>query len=234
MSNVNPASLLHDRLTGWAVTPSSQSPAALRSVDGNWVEPHLEAISWALAVREHLGALNGRDNVDDQEFVGALLEAIFTAQGLQTSGRDQRHISKQDLRALRLLGAQWSSPLSVDAHLLADIQGIAGEAEDLVQTSTYLSDNERHYLLEVSQHLTKAIDEVTVFGTANVHRLANELAGALTVYLSQAGDGEADKALGLVKRLTFAVKNNLPTVSIAALTGIASGAGEQAIAAILQ
>lgn len=234
----NPALLLHERLTAWANTPSNQQPIVFRGgEDGNWVEPHLETLRWALEVRARLDALAAATgpSADDEEFFAAILIAIFTANGLRTAvNGGQMHISKENLRALRMLGVQWQATLDVDATVLAEVAAIADETIELATVSTHLSQTQRNYLLDVAQNLKKAVVEVTAFGTADVHRLAAELAGALVIYLGQTGDGEAGKAGGLVYRLMNAVKYNLTPVALAAIGGVGAGVGEQIIAAITQ
>ena len=232
MVTVNPATLLYDRLAKWASTPATESAAHLRSADGDWVRPHLEAIEWALQVWTHLKSVNG-DDEDDDAFMGFILRAIFTDHGLETSGQPQRHISDADLRTLRQIGSHWRVPLDVRRSVLDDISSVADDAIALVSRTDSLSDVERHYLLDVAEHLKKALLDIDVFGEADVHRLANELAGALVIYLGEAG-GEAREAGDIVKRLVLAVKHNLTTATVAVMTGIATGAGEQAVAALVQ
>ena len=226
MPKDNPALRLHARLKEWQTTPVNEMPIRYRAPEGDWADRHLEALKWAVQVGERMHQLDRLPDGDpdaSRAFLETLLLSIFTTDGFASAAQARRHIESSELNALRLLGLQWPESPRVEISALDELVELAGETRDLVSASTFLSADVRNYLLDLADHLEKAISDVAASGTADVSRLANELVGALASYFTDAPAPEQTKAGRIFTRILSIVRSGAGLAALALVEGAASG-----------
>lgn len=92
----------------------------------------------------------------------------------------------------------------------------------LIAEATYLDDEARNYLLDLLESFDKAITRIGVCGAAEIRKLAAELIGAISLYLSDADEEDRSKVKEFITKFGKGVKEFL---RIAVSSGIEGATG---------
>lgn len=209
MDEHNAAAELHRLLSEWEETPASRSTLRHRSdVEGEWWPNHVRAIELLEEVTGQIRRLDPPmprfENVIERlrEGIFGVLTAMATAYGNATT-----LFTEADLTALEALQHVSSRTPAISAEAATDLLDASRQAEDLVRSAGHLDADAQRYLLELTNHLSKAVQQIGAFGGAEVRRLAGELAGALSAYFGDAPPDEQEQARGLVERMVQGVRD---------------------------
>lgn len=214
----NPAGELYALLKEWQYTPPNEHMLTHRATSAGaeadqWWSVHLRAAHLLDLVQDQLVARAAAASTDAAT-IGAL--ATFTRLQRAIFGTDdvlngatstnRLHISDEDLALLQTLS--WIPPATrvLDAEALTSLLAAAKLATSLVQGSTQLDEESKHYLLDVATHLERAISLVSSFGGDEVRRLAAELSGALAAYFVDAPDEEREAASGIITKILQGIR----------------------------
>lgn len=206
----NAAAELYELLSDWEQVPAGASLIAHRAGDdGDWWPLHVRAANLLDEVTVQARRLRPGVGLRFEAVIGRLRDGIFvTGQPMvSTASTVTSFFRDEDLAVLQMMQYAATTSPAISGVAAADLLAAARQAEDLVTGATHLDEEARRYLLDLSTHLSRAVQQISTFGGAEVRRLACELSGSLGAYFGDAPADEHDQAAGLVRRLLGGVKN---------------------------
>lgn len=225
----NAAAELHALLSEWEMVPPQVSILQHReSADGDWWAPHVRAITLLEEVTAQVRRLGKQTRFENT--IQRLREGIIVPGQPMVAGAaaETRWFQDEDLAVLEMLQHVAPATPAINAAAATDLLDASRQAEDLVRGAEHLDADAQRYLLELTTHLSKATQQISLFGGAEVRKLASELAGAISAYFGDAPPDQQDQARGLVRRIVVGVKDLFVRDFLPAATkAVASGAAEQ-------
>jgi hypothetical protein len=211
---------LYRILKAWQITPAGQTPAVFRGGEDGWIVAEIDAVRLLDQVLGRIVATEGGDPEvlgEYGEVVEKLARGVFT-EGLFAKSQGAPHIDTATLLHMRTLGLAWEQP-AIPQHDLEELRTAVAEARDLVANYDGFSREVSSYLFGVINSLERALAGAEVDGCLDVHRLANELNGALAAYFASA----PSEALSVVQ----SIQSKLMKAVWVTVGAAASGAVQQ-------
>lgn len=182
MDEQNAAAELHNLLSEWEETPPSRSTLTHRSdAEGAWWPNHVRAVELLEEITGQVRRMSP-PMPRFEKVIERLREGIFGVSTAMAStyGDATTLFTEADLTALEALQHVTPRTPAINAEAATDLLDASRQAEDLVRSAGHLDADAQRYLLELTNHLSKAVQQIGAFGGAEVRRLASELARSCT------------------------------------------------------
>lgn len=232
----NPAQLLHQRLSDWAVVPPNQSIVDHRGRNEEnrpaitvWYERVSEAARWLDATEREAqrqeSARPGPAFALEPVWTKCYLAILTPEEPATTAASQERRLVSDDvLRTLALVGAAWHQVYPADPQAYADVLDLVRRTRDLVSESAHLDGETKSYITQLTLHCESVLADVRNRGVGDVRQAATELVGALQIHFldNKSGDSEEQQA---VETITVRLKKRIETVFWAEFVPLMIGAG---------